>query len=104
MPEQLSHLSERSVGSRVSVSMLSDGRGPCFSHSSSFGGCSVGGVVDIVPPESAIILISLSWLFVDGEARKRNGRLVDVDVERIRSLAQSSHDYLVETAKFESQS
>lgn len=37
---------------------------------------------------------NVRWVFVDGEARKREGRLVDAEIERVRALALSSRDYL----------
>jgi 5-methylthioadenosine/S-adenosylhomocysteine deaminase len=41
----------------------------------------------------------VKWVLVDGKVRKRDGKLVGVDVGRLQKLAQASHDYLIETAK-----
>jgi hypothetical protein len=38
-------------------------------------------------------------VFVAGEARKRNGRLVDVDLKRVADLAGKSRDYLTSKVK-----
>ena len=58
-------------------------------------------------PVAGVVLVSqlshVSWVFVDGKVRKRNGRLVDVDVDRLQALAQRSHNYLIETAKLKAQ-
>jgi 5-methylthioadenosine/S-adenosylhomocysteine deaminase len=42
---------------------------------------------------------NVSWVFVDGRARKRAGKLVDVDVGRVRGLVESSHAYLLKLAR-----
>jgi 5-methylthioadenosine/S-adenosylhomocysteine deaminase len=39
-------------------------------------------------------------VFIAGKARKRNGQLLDVDLNRVRNLAYSSRDYVVEKAGF----
>ena len=56
---------------------------------------------------AAVVLVAqpshVSGVLGDGKIRKRNGRLVDVDVGRLQKLAQASHDYLIETAKLKSQ-
>jgi cytosine/adenosine deaminase-related metal-dependent hydrolase len=39
---------------------------------------------------------SVSWVFIDGVVRKRDGKLVGVDVKRARDAAQRSYDYLVQ--------
>ncbi len=36
----------------------------------------------------------ISWVFVDGRVRKREGKLVGIDRARLRNLARSSYDYL----------
>jgi 5-methylthioadenosine/S-adenosylhomocysteine deaminase len=38
---------------------------------------------------------NVSWVFVDGVARKREGRLVGVDQKRVRHLVDVSHAYLM---------
>jgi hypothetical protein len=38
-------------------------------------------------------------VFVDGRAKKRAGKLVDVDLARVRSLVESSHAYLLKLAR-----
>jgi cytosine/adenosine deaminase-related metal-dependent hydrolase len=38
---------------------------------------------------------NISWVFVDGQVRKRDGKLVGIDQKRVRNLAQVSYDYLV---------
>jgi 5-methylthioadenosine/S-adenosylhomocysteine deaminase len=40
----------------------------------------------------------VSWVFLDGQIRKREGKLVGVDRVRVRSLTQSSYDYLTQKA------
>ena len=39
-------------------------------------------------------------VFIAGQARKRRGQLVDVDVERVKRLAYQSRDYVVEKSGF----
>jgi cytosine/adenosine deaminase-related metal-dependent hydrolase len=39
-------------------------------------------------------------VFIAGQARKRRGQLVDVDIERVKRLAYQSRDYVVEKAGF----
>jgi 5-methylthioadenosine/S-adenosylhomocysteine deaminase len=59
-------------------------------------------------PVSGVVLIAqpgnVSWVFVDGKVRKRNGKLVDVDVNRLQRLAQASHDYLIRAGNLKPQS
>ena len=58
-------------------------------------------------PAAAVVLVAqpshVSGVLVDGKVRKRNGRLVDVDVARLQKLAQASHDHLIEAAKLKAQ-
>jgi 5-methylthioadenosine/S-adenosylhomocysteine deaminase len=58
-------------------------------------------------PAASVVLVAqpsqVSWVLVDGKVRKRNGRLVDVDVGRLQTLASASHDYLLQTAKLPAQ-
>ena len=58
-------------------------------------------------PAAAVVLVAqpghVSGVIVDGKVRKRNGRLVDVDVDRLQKLAQASHDRLIEAAKLPAQ-
>lgn len=62
--------------------------------------------LDLVPvttnPVGTALLLgqpsNVSWVFVDGKVRKRDGKLVGVNVDRVRRSAQQSHDYLVRTA------
>ena len=42
-------------------------------------------------------------VLVDGKVRKRDGRLVGLDLGKLKTLAQASHDYPIETAKLKSQ-
>jgi 5-methylthioadenosine/S-adenosylhomocysteine deaminase len=42
---------------------------------------------------------NVSWVFVDGRAKKRAGKLVDVDIGRVRGLVESSHAYLLKLAR-----
>ena len=42
---------------------------------------------------------NVSWVFVDGRAKKRAGKLVDVDMGRVRGLVESSHVYLLKLAR-----
>jgi len=58
------------------------------------------------PAESVVLVAQPShvkWVLVDGKVRKRAGRLVGVDIDRLQTLAQASHDHLIETAKLKSQ-
>lgn len=52
-------------------------------------------------PVGAVVLCAHSGnvdsVFVGGEAVKRNGKLVNVDLERVRNLATSSRDYIFST-------
>jgi 5-methylthioadenosine/S-adenosylhomocysteine deaminase len=52
-------------------------------------------------PVAAVVLTAqpahVSWVFVDGKVRKRAGKLVGVDLARLQTLAQASHDYLIRT-------
>ena len=43
----------------------------------------------------------MSWAFVDGQVRKRNGKLVNIDVAHVRKVVQASHDFLTERAQAE---
>ena len=40
----------------------------------------------------------VSWVFLDGRIRKKEGKLLGVDRGRVRSLTQSSYDYLIQKA------
>src|SRR6201999_668753 len=42
---------------------------------------------------------NISDVFVDGRARKRDGKLVDVDLARVRALVDQSHAYLRQKAQ-----
>jgi 5-methylthioadenosine/S-adenosylhomocysteine deaminase len=35
-----------------------------------------------------------------GKAKKRNGQLLDLDLNRLRSMAEASRDYVVSTSGF----
>jgi 5-methylthioadenosine/S-adenosylhomocysteine deaminase len=58
-------------------------------------------------PAASVVLVAqpghVKWVLVDGKVRKRDGRLVGVDIGRLQTLAQASHDYLIETAKLKAQ-
>jgi cytosine/adenosine deaminase-related metal-dependent hydrolase len=58
-------------------------------------------------PAASVVLVGqpshVKWVLVDGKVCKRDGRLVGVDVGKLQTLAQASHDYLIETAKLKSQ-
>jgi 5-methylthioadenosine/S-adenosylhomocysteine deaminase len=58
-------------------------------------------------PAASVVLVAqpgdVKWVLVDGKVRKRDGRLVGVDVARLQTLAQASRDYLIDTAKLKSQ-
>jgi hypothetical protein len=58
-------------------------------------------------PAASVVLVgqpeNVKWVLVDGKVRKRDGKLVGVDVAKLQELAQASHDYLIETAKLSSQ-
>ena len=62
-------------------------------------------VTMISPPADPLRSIVLTahprhvrWVMVDGQVRKRDGRLVDVDAERLAELARASYDYVTNTA------
>ena len=47
---------------------------------------------------------NVSWVLVDGKVRKRDGKLVDIDLARIRELVRELHGYimgLIEAAGFD---
>jgi cytosine/adenosine deaminase-related metal-dependent hydrolase len=58
-------------------------------------------------PAASVVLVGqpshVKWVLVDGKVRKRDGRLVGVDVDKLQTLAQASHDYLIGTAKLKPQ-
>jgi 5-methylthioadenosine/S-adenosylhomocysteine deaminase len=58
-------------------------------------------------PAASVVLVgqpeNVKWVLVDGKVRKRDGKLVGLDVGKLQNLAQASHDYLIETAKLKSQ-
>jgi cytosine/adenosine deaminase-related metal-dependent hydrolase len=43
----------------------------------------------------------VSWVFVDGQVKKRNGKLVNIDIAHVRKVVQASHDFLTERAQAE---
>lgn len=51
---------------------------------------------------ASIVLLAnpkhVRWVLVDGNVRKRDGRLVDVDVDRLARLAEQSRDFLLKAA------
>jgi cytosine/adenosine deaminase-related metal-dependent hydrolase len=59
--------------------------------------------IPVNDPVSMGLLIAhpgnISFVMVDGQVRKRDGKLVGVDMARIRKLTNDSHDYLVREAK-----
>jgi cytosine/adenosine deaminase-related metal-dependent hydrolase len=62
--------------------------------------------INVLPVNDPLAAITLGMdasnvdsVFVAGEARKRNGRLVDVDLKRVSDLAGKSRDYLTSKAK-----
>jgi 5-methylthioadenosine/S-adenosylhomocysteine deaminase len=58
-------------------------------------------------PAASVVLVAqpghVRWVLVDGKVRKRDGLLIGVDIGKLQTLAQASHDYLIETAKLASQ-
>jgi len=63
--------------------------------------------INIVPvndPVGAVVwgmdTSNVDSVFVVGNALKRNGRLVNVDLDRVGKLAHESRDYVVETSGF----
>lgn len=58
-------------------------------------------------PAASVVMVAqpshVKWVLVDGKVRKRDGRLVGVEVDKLQTLAQASRDYLIETAKLKSQ-
>jgi 5-methylthioadenosine/S-adenosylhomocysteine deaminase len=62
--------------------------------------------ISLIPADDPIATVVLrvqasdvSWVFVDGKAKKRAGKLVDVDMARVRALVESSNAYLLGLAK-----
>jgi 5-methylthioadenosine/S-adenosylhomocysteine deaminase len=62
--------------------------------------------IDLIPaadPIATVVLrvqaANVSDVFVDGQARKRNGKLVGVDLARVRALVEQSNAYLLSLAK-----
>ena len=62
--------------------------------------------ISLIPsadPVSTVVLRAhagnVSWVFVDGKARKRDGKMVDVDSAKLRAMVDSSHNYLLGLAK-----
>lgn len=53
-------------------------------------------------PVATVVMVAgphhVRWVIVDGEVRKRDGRLVDADLDRVRELAQASYSYLAKSA------
>jgi 5-methylthioadenosine/S-adenosylhomocysteine deaminase len=50
------------------------------------------------PVSSAVLICNpsnVSWVFVDGQAKKRDGKLVGLDVERAKQLMTASHAFLI---------
>jgi hypothetical protein len=46
---------------------------------------------------SAVLICNpsnVSWVFVDGQVKKREGKLVGIDVERAKRLMTESHGFL----------
>jgi 5-methylthioadenosine/S-adenosylhomocysteine deaminase len=43
---------------------------------------------------------NVDTVFVAGQAKKRNGQLVGVDLDEIRKMAYDSRDYVVKTSGF----
>jgi 5-methylthioadenosine/S-adenosylhomocysteine deaminase len=56
-------------------------------------------VAPIIDPVGAVVISAdvsnVDTVIIDGKVKKRDGRLVDVDLDRARSLIESSKDYLV---------
>ncbi len=56
-------------------------------------------LIPSVDPVATVVLrvntANVSWVFVDGKAKKRDGKLVDVDMAHVRSLVDSSNGYLL---------
>ena len=55
-------------------------------------------VMPVNDPVSSAVLIcnpsNVSWVFVDGQVKKREGKLVGLDVERAKRLMTESHAFL----------
>ena len=43
----------------------------------------------------------VSWVFVEGKVKKRDGKLVDIDLTRLRQVVEDSHNYLTQRASME---
>jgi 5-methylthioadenosine/S-adenosylhomocysteine deaminase len=56
-------------------------------------------VAPIIDPVGAVVISAdvsnVDTVIIDGKVKKRDGRLVDIDVRRARDLIESSKDYLV---------
>lgn len=61
------------------------------------------GLIPSADPIATVVLRvhagNVSWVFVDGRVRKRAGKLVDVDMARVRMLVDSSSAYLLGLAR-----
>jgi 5-methylthioadenosine/S-adenosylhomocysteine deaminase len=61
------------------------------------------GLIPSADPVASVVLRAhagnVSWVFIDGKAKKRDGKLVDVDLADLRKLVDSSHDYLLGLAR-----
>jgi 5-methylthioadenosine/S-adenosylhomocysteine deaminase len=48
-------------------------------------------------PAASVVLVgqpeNVKWVLVDGKVRKRDGKLVGVDIAKLQTLSQASHDY-----------
>ncbi len=40
----------------------------------------------------------ISWVFVDGKVKKKNGKLANIDLAHVRKVVQGSHEYLTKRA------
>jgi cytosine/adenosine deaminase-related metal-dependent hydrolase len=60
-------------------------------------------LIPAVDPIATVVLrvqpSNVSWVFVDGKAMKRDGKLVGFDLPRVRALVESSNAYLLNLAK-----
>jgi 5-methylthioadenosine/S-adenosylhomocysteine deaminase len=61
------------------------------------------GLIPSADPVASVVLRAhagnVSWVFIDGKAKKRDGKLVNVDLADLRKLVNSSHDYLLSLAR-----
>jgi hypothetical protein len=68
------------------------------------GGAAPDEIAKVNDPIGAVVwgmdTSNVDTVFVAGQAKKRNGQLVGVDLDEIRKMAYDSRDYVVKTSGF----